>query len=316
MAQSEVERFRRLYVASTKVNHALARSRSREELLQEVVRVLVESAGFAMAFIAWHDPASRELKPVAQFGDEGHYLDRIKIFANESAEGQGPAGTAFRTRAPYYCNDFLNDPRTFLWRDAARASGWRASAAIPIAIGGEPRGLLWVYSRERDFFGPREAELLEAGASDLAFRLEHLEAEEHRREAVAALAANERRLKLALDAGGMGTFEWDLSTGKVVLDGRLQRLFGFHPGGFDGTYAGLERCIHRDDVPCVRQAMAVAKETRNSFAGEFRVVWPDETICWLSGRGEYSYSELGELRRVHGCRCEYAQAGGKRAASK
>lgn len=201
ITQPEVERLGRLYVASTEVNHALARSRSREELLKEVVRVLVESAGFAMAFIAWHDPVSHELTPVARFGDEGHYLDRIKIFADESAEGQGPAGTAFRTRAPYYCNDFLNDPRTFLWRDAAHASGWRASAAIPIAIGGEPRGLLSVYSRESGFFGPREAELLEAVATDLAFGLEHLDAEEQRREAVAALAANERRLKLAVDAG-------------------------------------------------------------------------------------------------------------------
>jgi PAS domain-containing protein len=226
-AQPEVERFRRLYVGSTQVNHALARSRSRKELLEEVVRVLVESAGFAMAFIAWHDPVSHELKPVARFGDTGHYLDRIKIFADESAEGQNPSGTAFRTRAPYYCNDFLNDPHTFFWRDAAHASGWRASAAIPIVIGGEPRGLLAVYSRESGFFGPKEAELLEAVATDLAFGLEHLDAEAQRREAVSALAANERRLKLAVDAGGIGTFEWDLSTGKVVLDGRLEQLFGF-----------------------------------------------------------------------------------------
>jgi PAS domain S-box-containing protein len=296
--QPEVERLGRLYFASAKVNHALARSRSREELLKEVVRVLVEGAGFAMAFIAWHDPVSHELTPVARFGDEGHDLGRIKIFADESAEG--PAGTAFRTRTPYYSNDFLNDPRTVLWRDAARASGWRAFAAIPIAIGGEPRGLLSVYSRESGFFGPREAELLEAVATDLAFGLEHLDAEEKRREAVAALAANERRLKLAVDAAGIGTFEWDLSTGKVVLDGRLERLFGFDPGGFDGTYAGLERSIHPDDVPFLRQAMVIARETRTSFAGEFRVVWPDESTHWLSGRGEYFYSEMGEPRRVHG----------------
>jgi hypothetical protein len=118
----------------------LAQRRSRAELLEEVVRALVESAGFAMAFIAWNDPASHELTPVARFGDASHYLDRVKMFADESLEGQGPAGTAFRTRAPYYCNDFLNDPRTILWRDAAYASGWRAFAAIPIVIGAEPRG--------------------------------------------------------------------------------------------------------------------------------------------------------------------------------
>jgi hypothetical protein len=48
-------------------------------------------------------------------------------------------------------------------------------------------------------------ERLEAVASDLAFGAERLNAEEKRREAVAALASNERRLKLALDAGGMAS---------------------------------------------------------------------------------------------------------------
>ena len=53
----------------------------------------MESAGFSMAFIAWHDPASRELKPLARLGDAAHYLDRIKLFTDERPEGQGPAGT-------------------------------------------------------------------------------------------------------------------------------------------------------------------------------------------------------------------------------
>ncbi|HEY7391396.1 MAG TPA: PAS domain-containing protein, partial [Bryobacteraceae bacterium] len=298
--QPEVERLGRLYIASTKVNRALVQSPSREELLREVVRVLVESAGFAMAFISWYDPARHEFTPVAQFGDVAHYVERIKVFADERPEGQGPSGTAFRMRAPYYCNDFLHDPRTRPWRDAAHASGWRASAAIPIALGGEPRGLLCVYSRESGFFGPKEAELLEAVASDLGFGLERLDARARRRQSEATLAANERRLKLAMDAGGIGTFELDLSTGNIVWGGHLERLFGFEPGRFDGTYASLERCVHPDDVPLVRQAMAAAEKARTSFAGEFRVIWPDGSICWLSGRGEYSYSESGEPVGVHG----------------
>jgi PAS domain S-box-containing protein len=270
------------------------------ELLNEVVRVLVESAGSSMACVLWHDPATHELAPVARFGDADHYLDRIKVFADESPEGQGPAGIAFRTRTPYYCNDFLNDPRTIQWRDAANASGWRASAAIPIVIGGEPGALLCVYSCESGFFGPKEAELLEGVARDLAFGLEHLDAEAQRQQAEAALAASERRLKLAMDAGGIGTFEWDLSAGKIVWDGHLECLFGFDPGGFDGTYAGLERRIHPDDLPFVRRAVAIARKSRTSIGGEFRVVWPDGSIHWLSARGEYSRGEPGQPSRVHG----------------
>jgi len=88
--QAEIERFGRLYVASSHVSHAVVRSRSREELLQEVVRVLVDVGKFAMAFIAWHDPATHELVPVARFGDAHGYVDRVRMFTDERPEGQGP----------------------------------------------------------------------------------------------------------------------------------------------------------------------------------------------------------------------------------
>src|ERR1017187_7872406 len=73
--QAEIERFGRLYVASSHVSHAVVCSRSREELLNEVARVLVEVGKFAMAFISWHDPATHELVPAARFGDALGYSD-------------------------------------------------------------------------------------------------------------------------------------------------------------------------------------------------------------------------------------------------
>src|SRR5579871_2013265 len=40
----------RLYLASNQISHAVVRSRSRQELLNEVARVMVESGEFAMCF--------------------------------------------------------------------------------------------------------------------------------------------------------------------------------------------------------------------------------------------------------------------------
>jgi hypothetical protein len=70
--QPEVERFERLCLAFAQINHAVALSRSRVELLDEVA-------------------------PGARFGDAGHHLDRVKMFADQSRERPGPTGTAFRT---------------------------------------------------------------------------------------------------------------------------------------------------------------------------------------------------------------------------
>jgi GAF domain-containing protein len=199
-----------MYFASNRISHAVVRSRTRQELLDEVVRVLVESGGFAMAFAAWYDPESHELKPVARFGDTKGYLDRIRIFGDERPEGQGPAGIAFRSGVSYLCQDFLEDPATSHWHEAGAASGWRGAAAIPISMGGRSCGTVSAYSRRTWSFGPEEAELFAQVATDVSIGLDRLDADEKRRMAESALIVSERRLKLAMDAAAIGTYEWDM----------------------------------------------------------------------------------------------------------
>ncbi len=50
--------------------------------------------------------------------------------------------------------------------------------------------------------------------------------------------------RAALDAGGLGTWRWDQASGEIVWDDRLQRLFGFAPGEFDGTYDTYVSMLH------------------------------------------------------------------------
>jgi PAS domain S-box-containing protein len=298
--QAEIERFGRLYVASSQVSHAVVRSRTRQELLDEVVRVLVDAGKFAMALISWQDPATQELVPVARSGDALGYADCIRVFTDETPEGQGPSGIAFRTATPYVCNDFLNDPRTLSWREAARVSGWLASAAFPIVIDRSPRGILSVYAFEPGAFGPDPVELLEQVTLDLALGLEHLDAVERRRQAEAALAASERRLQLAMDAAALGAFDFDLRTGKLLWDRTTERMYGFQPGGFDGTYEAFAKRVHPDDLPKLNRDVDAARDSHSIFSHEFRVVWPDGSEHWLLGRGGFLYGDSGEPDRMYG----------------
>ena len=298
--QAEIERFGRLYVASSHVSHAVVRSRSRQELLDEVVRVLVEIGKFAMALVSWHDPATQELVRVARFGDPQRYTDRIRVFGDERPEGQGPSGTAFQSATPYVCNDFLNDPRTLRWREAAAESAWRASASFPILIGGSPRGLLSVYALEPGAFGPDQVELLRQVTLDVAFGIEHLDGVERRRQAEAALSASESRLQLAMEAAALGAFDFDLRTGKIIWDRHTDRMYGFEPGGFDGTYEAFAKRIHPDDLPKVTRDVDAARECRSVFCHEFRIVRPDGTEHWLFGRGGFLYNDSGQPYRMYG----------------
>jgi PAS domain S-box-containing protein len=296
--QTEIERFGRLYVASSQVSHAVVRSRSREELLNEVVRVLVEVGKFAMAFICWHDPAAHELVPVARFGDAQGYADRIRMFAGERPEGQGPAGTAFRTGIPYVCNDFLNDPGTLHWQEEARACGWRASAAFPIPIGGLPCGLLSVYALEPGMFGPDQVELLRQVTFDVAFGVEHLDGEARRRQVEAALRESEARLKQAVRVAHIGIFDHDHVADTLYVSPRLRALQAWSPDERLSLEAVLE-AVHPGD----RERIAADVQRGFDPAGdgffdvEHRIVLPGGAIRWTSTRAQTFFDGEGSARR-------------------
>ena len=289
-----------LYRASARIGQAVIRSRSRQELLSEVVKVMVDAGGFTMSFAAWHDPETQELKPVARFGDHTGYVDRIHVYADERPLGQGPAGIAFRTGKCYICHEFLHDRITRPWHDQATQSGWRASAAIPISMAGKACGIISAYSSSAWRFTPEDVELFEQVATDVSLGLDHLETEAQRRRIEAELADSQRRLHLAIEAAAIGTYEWDLTTGQVAWDQRSLQLFGYAQGGFDGTYSSFAARVHPDDRATVEKVMAQAMATGSPFAHDFRLVWTDGSIHWITSRGEFVCDEAGRPIRLHG----------------
>jgi PAS domain S-box-containing protein len=108
------------------------------------------------------------------------------------------------------------------------------------------------------------------------------------------LADSARRLRVALDASRMGTFVWRRDLGTVTWDRQMETIFGFEPGGYDGTYEGYVQRLHPDDRSFVESEVAAAVEEKRAYSFEHRVVWPDETVRWIEGRGEVITNDAGE----------------------
>src|SRR6266542_1193779 len=95
----------------------------------------------------------------------------------------------------------------------------------------------------------------------------------------------EERLRMALDAGHMGTWEWNILTDRVTWSSTLEAIHGLAPGTFGGTFADYLREIHPDDRDLVTQAIRRAVEERTEHHLEYRICWPDGSIHWMEGRG-------------------------------
>jgi PAS domain S-box-containing protein len=113
--------------------------------------------------------------------------------------------------------------------------------------------------------------------------------------------ASEERLDLAARAGQIGTFDWDIQTGRVIWTEQEQRLFGLVPGTFEGTIEGWARRVHPEDVGRVTAQLSEAMNahvTEVSF--EFRIIRPDGEVRNIEGAGRFMYDDDGVPVRMVG----------------
>ncbi len=121
-----------------------------------------------------------------------------------------------------------------------------------------------------------------------------------RAEDYARLAAGEQRLRLALDAGQMGVWEWNIQTGEVRWSEQLVPLLGMSAGSFGGTFDAFQALVHPDDRAVVVESIARAVELRAGYDIEFRMVLPDGQVRWLAGKGQVLSDDHGRAIRMIG----------------
>jgi PAS domain S-box-containing protein len=119
-------------------------------------------------------------------------------------------------------------------------------------------------------------------------------------ESMGAMREREERLQLALDAGRMGSWEWNVRTSAVTWSPELEAIHGLAPGSFPGTFQAYQKDIHSEDLEKVQRAIAHSVEHGPEHHVEYRIVRPDGAVRWVEGRGKVFRDERGAPARVVG----------------
>jgi PAS domain S-box-containing protein len=90
---------------------------------------------------------------------------------------------------------------------------------------------------------------------------------------------------LAVAAAELGTWGWDIASGRITWDERLEAIYGVPIGTFDGTFATYQGLIHPEDRDTVQRAVREALAAGSGHHVEHRVVHPDGTVRWVEGWG-------------------------------
>jgi len=112
--------------------------------------------------------------------------------------------------------------------------------------------------------------------------------------------ADRLRGELAIAAAGIGTFDWDLVTGRLDWDARLIEMFGYDVDTFDSTIDGFNDRLHPDDLDRVTTALRTAIDTGRDFAATYRVCLPTGDTRWVSARGRRLTGPDGTAVRLLG----------------
>jgi signal transduction histidine kinase len=194
-AFDEIGRVHRLYAVLSRVNEAIVRVRSRQELLEAACRIAVEDGGFALAWIGFVVPETQRIRVHAKYGSDEGYLDNVEISLRDDVpEGQGPTGVAMREGRPFINNDTATNPTLAPWREEQLKRGYRSSASFPLKVAGTTIGVLTLYCSTADYFDEEEVHLLSVLAEDFSFALEAAEVARERAAAEEALRGERGRL--------------------------------------------------------------------------------------------------------------------------
>ena len=121
-----------------------------------------------------------------------------------------------------------------------------------------------------------------------------------RKRTMEALQESEERLRIAIDAGHMYAFEWDVATDVVQRSKQGLRMLDLPDGEFMHTKQELiDRILPEDRKQYVR-ALESVKPKKPEYKAVYRLPRLDGHIGWWEESGRASFGSDGKLRKVIG----------------
>jgi PAS domain S-box-containing protein len=114
-----------------------------------------------------------------------------------------------------------------------------------------------------------------------------LEREQARQEAEESVRASQSRLQMALDAAEIGDWDIDLRTGAIRHSLMHDRCYGYTEAATDWSAGRFLSRVHPDDRERVQASVVRTMSLHTPWQDEFRVIWPDGSVHWLTSRGTF-----------------------------
>lgn len=118
--------------------------------------------------------------------------------------------------------------------------------------------------------------------------------------ATEAWRLSEERLRLAVDAARLGTWERSFLTNRLVWSEAQEAMMGFARGAFPGTLDAFLELVHPDDRPVLAAAQQKALVDDGRYQAELRFKLANGRVRWGYLRGQILFGAEGKPERMLG----------------
>ena len=117
-----------------------------------------------------------------------------------------------------------------------------------------------------------------------------------------ALQESEERLELAMEAGGIGTFDWNIRTNAVVWTEQSKAAFARPSGASRGVYDDWAKRVRPEDLlVCEASIQEVFRKKHHHWQAEYRMMSSDTAEeRWINSQSHIFYDAQGEPLRMIG----------------
>jgi two-component system, NtrC family, sensor kinase len=273
------------------------------ELLEVLLEITASEYGF-IGEVLYERPEQPYLKIHAITDISWDESSRAFFAAN------APSGLEFRNlkslfgavmteRQPVIANEPASDPRS-----GGLPPGHPALdhfMGLPYFSGPDLIGMLGVANRPGGYDGAL-ARALDPLLATCANLVSGHRARRERMHSVSQLRRSEESLRMALAAGKLGAWDWDIESDQIVWSDETLRIFGLPPGGYPAALDGFVGLVHPEDRDAVIGEIRRALDGGDSdeFRAEHRIELPSGEVRWLAAIGRVTRDADGKPVRLLG----------------
>ncbi|MBX2809246.1 MAG: response regulator [Cellvibrionaceae bacterium] len=108
------------------------------------------------------------------------------------------------------------------------------------------------------------------------------------------------RFDFALEAAGIGVWDYNMETGELIWDERMYKLYQITEGVFNNDYDAWTSRLHPDDIAKVNTHFSQCVQSGEDFIENFRICWPTGQWRWITAHARVVTDEQGSAIRVIG----------------